>query len=96
MVQNDLQQDDRDDGFIVPGGHAVADEAMSPTSPTPLRKSRLRARSENTSSSDYMQQFRRNFVSYGAFLASYWDHLPQSLTRALGEKRWLIATCCIN
>ena len=86
MIQNDLEPDSRDDGLIVPDGHTVADEPMSPTSPTPLRKSRLRTGFENTSSSDYTQQFRRNFVSYGAFLASYWDHLPQNFTRVLGEK----------
>ena len=30
--------------------------------------------------------FRGNFVSYGEFLASYWDHLPQTMTRALGKE----------
>ena len=43
-----------------------------------------------TSSSDYMQQSRGGFVSYGIFLSSYWDHLPQSLTRVLGKKQLLI------
>ena len=49
-------------------------------------KSRWHVGSGITSSSDYRQQFRKNFVSYGAFWSSYWDHLPQTLTRALGEK----------
>ena len=30
---------------------------------------------------------RRNFVSYGEFLASYWDRLPWAITRPLGKKR---------
>jgi hypothetical protein len=81
-------QANHNDGLIVPETH-VLDEATSPMSPTPPRKSTLRAGSGVLSSSDYMQQFRRNFVSYGAFLASYWDHLPQTLTRGIGEKRWL-------
>jgi len=72
------RQGNHDDGL---------DEAASSISPTSHRKSRLRAGSGIAmSSSDYMQQSRRNFVSYGVFLASYWDHLPQTLTRALGEK----------
>ena len=96
MIQNDLEPDSRDDGLIVPHGHAVADELMSPTSSTLLRESRLRTGFENTSSSDYMQQFRRNSVSYGVFLASYWDHLPQKITRVSGEKKLLITTCYIN
>jgi len=90
MLQNDIGRGNRNDGFIIPETHVHGDEATSPTSPTFPRKSRLRAGSGTTSSSDYMQQFRRNFVSYGEFLASYWDHLPQALTRGLGERRWLI------
>jgi len=90
MLQNDIGQDDRSGGFIIPGTHAFEDEATSPTSPTSPRKSRLRAGSESISSSDYMQQSRKGFVSYNTFLASYWDHLPQTFTRVLGEKRWLM------
>ena len=89
MLQNDIGQGNDNDGFIIPTAH-VPDEAVSPTSPTSPRKSRLRAGSWSASSSDYMQQFRRGFVSYGEFLTSYWDHLPQTFTRALGEKRWLM------
>ena len=36
---------------------------------------------------DYMQQPRRNFVSYGVFLTSYWDYLPRALTQTLGEEK---------
>jgi len=90
MLQNDTEQGNRSGGFIIPGTQTFEDEAVSPTSPTSPWRSRLRSGSENTSSSDYMQQFRRNFVSYGAFLASYWDHLPQTFTRVLGEKQWLM------
>ena len=85
MLQNDIKRGNQNDGFVIPGTYVPGDEAKSPTSPTSPRKSRLRAGSRTTSSSDYMQQIRRNFVSYGEFLASYWDHLPQTLTRALGE-----------
>ena len=90
MLQNDIGEGNHSGGFIIPGTHAIEDETISPTSPTSPRMSRLRAGSESTSSSDYMQQFRRNFVSYGVFLTSYWDHLPQTFTRVLGEKRQLI------
>ena len=93
MLQNDIRRLDRgnhDDGLIVPNLHILGDEVTFPTSPTLPWKSRLRAESVIGSSSDYMQQFRRNFVSYGLFLTSYWDHLPQAFTRALGEKRQLI------
>jgi hypothetical protein len=86
MLQNDIRQDNDNDGFIIPKTHALGDAVVSPTSPSSRWKSRLRAGSGVTSSSDYMQQLRRNFVSYGVFLASYWDHLPQTLTRTLGEK----------
>jgi len=72
------EQGNHDDGL---------DEASPSISLTSPRKSRLRAQSGVISSSDYMQQSRRNFVSYGMFLASYWDHLPQTLTRALGKKQ---------
>ena len=90
MLQNDVEQENHNDGFIIPKAHALEDEVISPTSPTSPWKSRLRAGSGGTSSSDYMQQFRTSFVSYGEFLTSYWDHLPQTFTRALGEKRCLI------
>ena len=89
MLQNDIGQDNHNDGFIIPKTHILGDEVAPPTSPTSPRKSRFRAGSGSTSSSDYMQQFRRGFVSYGEFLASYWDHLPQTFTRGLGEIRWL-------
>ena len=90
MLQSDIRRGNQNDGFIVPGTYVPGEEPASPTSPTLPRKSRLRAGSSSVSSSDYMQQFRRNFVSYGEFLASYWDHLPQTFTRVLGEKRWFI------
>lgn len=35
-------------------------------------------------SSDYMQQRRASFVSYGTFLEEYWPHFPQTLTKGLG------------
>jgi len=90
MIQNDIRRGNDNDGFIIPRTHALGDEATSPTSPTSPWKSRLRAVSQSASSSDYMQRFRRNFVSYGEFLVSYWDHLPQALTRGLGKKPWLM------
>ncbi|PCH33046.1 hypothetical protein WOLCODRAFT_62498 [Wolfiporia cocos MD-104 SS10] len=34
-------------------------------------------------SSDYMQQRRASFVSFGVFLESYWSHFPQPLTKGL-------------
>ena len=86
MLQNDIRRDNDNDGFIIPKTHVFDDEVASPTSPMTPWKSRLRAGSGSTSSSDYMQQFRKNFVSYGEFLTSYWDHLPQTFTRALGKK----------
>lgn len=86
MLQNDVRRGNDNDGFIVPKMHVTEDEATSPTSPTSPWKPRLRAGSVGTSSSDYMQQLRRNFVSYGEFLASYWDHLPQTFTRVLGKE----------
>ena len=90
MLQNDIRQGNYSNGFIMPETHVLGDEATSPTSPTSPRMSRLRAGSGTLSSSDYMQQSRKNFVSYSAFLASYWDRFPQTLTRVLGKKRWLI------
>ena len=90
MLQNDIRRGNDNNGFIIPKTHVLGDEVTSPTSPTLSWKSRMRAVSQSASSSDYMQQFRRNFVSYGEFLVSYWDHLPQTFTRGLGEKRWVI------
>jgi hypothetical protein len=56
------------------------------TSPASSWKTIRLGGSRVASSSDYMQQSRTNFVSYGVFLASYWDHLPQTITRELGEE----------
>lgn len=89
MLQNDIRRGNDNDGFIIPKMHVNEDDAASPTSPVFPWKSRLRGGSVGTSSSDYMQQSRRNFVSYGEFLASYWDHLPQTFTRVLGEEQCL-------
>ena len=89
MLQNDSRRSNHNN-FITSGTHVPGEEATSPTSPTIPRKSRFRSGSEISSSSDYMQQFRRNFVSYGVFLSSYWDHLPQTLTRVLGKMPLLI------
>ena len=50
---------------------------------------RPRAGSRSMPSSDHLKQSRRNFVSYGEFLASYWGRLPKASTRVLGEKRRL-------
>jgi hypothetical protein len=86
MLQNDVRGDNDNDGFIFPKIHVLGDEATSSASPASHWKSRMHPGSGITSSSDPMQQHRRNFVSYGVFLASYWDHLPQTFTRALGEK----------
>lgn len=86
MLQNDLVRGNRKCGLIIPETDTLGDEAISPTSSTSPRTSRLHVGSSGMSSSDYMQQSRRNFVSYGEFLISYWDHFPQTLTRALGEK----------
>ena len=85
MLQNDIKEGGGENGFVIPMTPAVEDVAVSPKSPTSPVKSRFRAGSKSVSSSDYMQQFRQGFVSYGEFLASYWVHLPQTLTRALGE-----------
>jgi hypothetical protein len=86
MLQNDIGRGNNNDSFVIPNARVTGDEATSPTSPTLPRTSRLRAGSGILSSSDYMQQSRKNFVSYSVFLASYWDRLPQSLTRVLGKK----------
>ena len=89
MLQNDIRQGSDNDGFIIPKMDVNEDDTTSPSSPVFPWKSRLRGGSVGTSSSDYMQQFRRNFVSYGEFLSSYWDHLPQTFTRVLGREQWL-------
>ena len=65
MLQKDIRRGNPNNGFTAPRTYVLGDEGTSPTSPTSPRKSRLRAGSENTSSSDYMQQSRTNFVSYG-------------------------------
>ena len=91
MLQNDIRRGNDNDGFIIPKTPVYDDEAASPTSPTSPRQFRLRAGSGSVSSSDYMQQSRKNFVSYGEFLTSYWDHLPQTFTRLLGEERYAMA-----
>jgi hypothetical protein len=56
----------------------------SPISPMGLRFGDSGRVGGGTSSSDYMQQRRASFVSYGTFLESYWNHFPQSLTKGLG------------
>ena len=61
------------------------DKLTTTTTPAPS-KSRSLAGSVIATSSDPMQQHYRSFVSYGVFLSSYWDHLPQALTQELGEK----------
>ena len=90
MLENGIWRGKHNDTSIIPRAHATGDEATSPTSPTSPQKSGLLSGSGITSSSDYMQQSRRNFVSYGEFLASYWDHLPETFTRVLGKKRQLM------
>lgn len=62
------------------------DKPTISATPAPSSKFRPLAGSGIATSSDPMQQHHRNFVSYGIFLSSYWDHLPQALTRELGEK----------
>ena len=90
MLEKCFWRGNHNDAPFIPRAHAPGDEATSPTSPTPPWKSKLSSGSGIASSSDYMQQYRRKFVSYGEFLASYWDHLPQTFTRALGRKQQLI------
>ena len=87
MLQNDMIQGYHNDGSIIPKAHSLEDGAASPATPASPQSSGLRAGSEILSSSDYMQQPRTSFVSYSVFLASYWDHFPQTLTRGLGEKQ---------
>ena len=87
MLQNDIRRGGHSNGLTIPRTDLLGDEAASPTSPTSPWKSRPRAGSGGVSSSDYMQKSRTSFVSYGKFLAFYWDHLPQTFTRVLGEKQ---------
>lgn len=88
MLQNDIRGENDNGSFVVPKTPETEGVTFSPRSPKSAAKSRFRAGSSSGSSSDYMQQFRRNFVSYGEFLASYWVHLPQTFTRSLGESNW--------
>ena len=90
MLQNDIRRGSHNNSFITPETDVPGDEAMSSASPTSPRMPRLRAGSGILSSSDYMQQSRKNFVSYSVFLSSYWDRLPQTLTRVLGKKQWFL------
>jgi len=90
MLQNDIRLGSHNNSFITPETDVLGDEATSSTSPTSPRMPRLRAGSGVLSSSDYMQQSRKNFVSYSVFLSSYWDRLPQTLTRVLGKKQRLL------
>ena len=90
MLQNDIERVKRNDGSIIPRRHVLGDEATSPTTPTSRQKSRFRAGSGVFSPFDHVQQPPRNFVSYSVFLASYWDHFPQIITKVLGENGWLI------
>lgn len=62
------------------------DEVTLPTVPILPQKSRLYTRTGKKSSSNSKRQ--PCFVSYPEFLASYWGHLSESLTRTLG-KEWL-------
>ena len=96
MLQNDARRGNDNDGFVIPKVQVLEDEAVTPASPVLSLRPRLRTGPGSTSSSDYMQQFRRNFVSYGEFLASYWDHLPQTFTRVLGESGGLYVTSFDN
>lgn len=87
MLQKDVGRGDRDDGLIIPKMHVPGDDMTSPTSPTSPWKSGLNTGPGSTSSSDYMQKTRRDFVSYGEFLASYWGRFSQDLTRGLGKQQ---------
>ncbi|KAF9647525.1 hypothetical protein BDM02DRAFT_3187952 [Thelephora ganbajun] len=83
MLENDIKGGNDNYCFVVPKTPVIEDMTVSPRSPTSPTKSRFRERSRSILSSDYIQQFRRNFVSYGEFRASYWAHLPQTFTRVL-------------
>lgn len=39
----------------------------------------------DSQSNDYMLQRRDSFISYDTFLSAYWPHLPQPLTKGLGN-----------
>jgi len=71
MLQNDIEQT-----------HTLGNEVMSLTAPISPQKSTFGI----LSSSNYMQQPHGRFVSYSVFLASYWGHFEQTLTRGLGVK----------
>ena len=88
MLQNDIKDENDNNLFVVPKTLHAEDTNFSPGSPKSPLKYRFRAGSGSGSSSDYMQQFRRSFVSYAEFLTSYWAHLPQTSTRSLGEDTW--------
>lgn len=57
------------------------DEAQALNSP----KVELFENAGNEPASDYMQRHRDRFVSYGVFMEHYWPHLPQPLTKGLGQ-----------
>ncbi len=40
---------------------------------------------ESNDTTEYALQRRRTFVSYSKFYNEYWPHLPQNLTKNLGE-----------
>ena len=86
ILQNDIEDWSDNVAFSTPKTPATEEANFSPRSPRSPTKSRFRA----GSSSDYMQQFRKGFVSYGEFLTSYWVHLPQTITRSLGEGTQLV------
>lgn len=88
MLQNDIERESGNGSFVVPKTPNTDEMLFSPGSPKSAMKSRFRAGSSSGPSSDYIQQFRRKFVSYDEFLTSYWVHLPQTLTRSLGEGTW--------
>ena len=71
MLQNDIEQT-----------HALRNRVMSLTAPISPQKLTFGI----LSLSNYIQQPHGRFVSYSVFLASYWGHFKQTLTRGLGEK----------
>lgn len=85
MLQNDTKGENNNGSLLATKTPDTEDTMFSPRSPKSPGRSRFRAGSGGGSSSDYTQQLRRGFVSYGEFLTSYWVHLPQSITRSLGE-----------
>lgn len=86
MLENDIGLGNRSNpNSLTPTMGAPLDGATSHTTSTSTWRARQFAGSQLASSSDYMQQSRKNFVSYKAFLSSYWGYFPQSATRKLGE-----------